>query len=108
MVLSDHSSSTKVFRRSRGSILMTWHADRKKLKEDDPNPDPEKVDMLRHPQMVANGLHWTSSTQISGKNQGTSGLVLVQMESIRLTARAAHTVHGPCGYACTTFLPGSA
>src|SRR3954467_7758745 len=43
--------------------------------------------------MVANGLHWTSSTQISGKNHGTSGWVLVQMESIRLTARAAHTVH---------------
>src|SRR3954465_7510111 len=54
-------------------------------------------------QMVANGLHWTSNTQISGKNQGTSGWVLVQMESIRLTARAAHTVPGPCGYACTTF-----
>src|ERR1043165_7348480 len=35
--------------------------------------------------MVANGLHWTSNTQILGKNQGTSGWVLVQMESICLT-----------------------
>src|SRR3954470_20981106 len=37
--------------------LMTWHADRNKLKEDDPNPDPEKVDMLRHP---SDGSQWTA------------------------------------------------
>ena len=37
--------------------LMTWHADRKKLKKDDPNPDPEKVDMLRHP---SDGSQWTA------------------------------------------------
>src|SRR3954462_14629258 len=36
---------------------MTWHADRKKLKEDDPNPDPEKEDMLRHP---SDGSQWTA------------------------------------------------
>ena len=39
--------------------------------------------------MVANGLHWTSSTQISGKNQGTSGWVLVQMESILFNGQSS-------------------
>ena len=36
---------------------MTWHADRKKLKEDDPNPNPEKQDMLRNP---SDGSQWTA------------------------------------------------
>ena len=36
---------------------MHWHIDRKKLKEDDPNPNPEKEEMLRHP---SDASQWTA------------------------------------------------
>ena len=36
---------------------MRWHTDRKKLKEDDTNPDPEKEEMLRHP---SDASRWTA------------------------------------------------
>ena len=35
--------------------LMRWHADRNKLKDDD--PDPEKEEMLRHP---SDASQWTA------------------------------------------------
>ena len=36
---------------------MRWHADRKKLKEDDPDSDPGKEDMPRHP---SDASQWTA------------------------------------------------